>query len=138
MVTRRLTSSTVRAMSIFAAKYRDILRQKPNFSKFMSATLNRTAYTCCPLCSSNESSLYFTTTCVFAHRAVIASCSGQHHPLYFTALDPEMTWLACQSCGHIYTSGYYSDDVMRRIFESVDAFVAVIITVIRTPIRTSL
>jgi len=57
-------------------------------------THERTAYAGCPLCGSAAKDVVKT-----------ASCAG--HVLYKPELPPEIHWVACPNCGHIYTDGYF-------------------------------
>lgn len=63
----------------------------------------RIIYDACPLCGSRE----IQTT-------LLASCSG--HPLYKPAIPPEMKWMICRSCGHVFTEGYFTEEALKIIF----------------------
>jgi len=58
----------------------------------------------CPLCSSGSIGLLRT-----------ADCSA--HPLYRPVVPPRMTWLRCADCEHVFTDGYFPDDVLKVVFE---------------------
>lgn len=58
----------------------------------------------CPLC--NGRALHLLRT---------ADCSA--HPLYQPVVSPQMSWLRCGDCGHVFTDGYFPKEVLRVIFE---------------------
>lgn len=72
------------------------------------ASPRRIGYEGCPLCEAAlpKGSLR------------VASCAK--HPLYRAPLPAEMTWLRCESCGHVFTDGYWSDEAERLIFSAVN------------------
>lgn len=57
----------------------------------------------CPLCESTK-----------IINTVIGDCS--RHPLYNSVLNPKIQWQQCSDCLHIFTEGYYTDDVCKLIF----------------------
>jgi len=64
----------------------------------LQTRISRHPYAACPLCGSAE------------HAPIIAAdCSK--HPDYRTDLPPVTKWQACKSCGHIFTEGYFADEV---------------------------
>jgi len=65
--------------------------------------LERILYANCPLCESTK----------FLN-GVIGDCSN--HPLYNKELNPIMQWRQCSDCFHIFTEGYYTDDVCKILF----------------------
>jgi hypothetical protein len=60
----------------------------------------------CPLCD-----------CPTLADSVIGNCSG--HPLYQSSLNSVIRWKQCTNCAHIFTEGYYTDDICRLIFSKV-------------------
>lgn len=60
-------------------------------------------YEACPLCDSGQ---------IVAHRT--GYCAN--HPLYKPILSREIQWKRCEACGHIFRSGYYSEEMCRVIF----------------------
>ena len=67
---------------------------------------DRIIYNCCPLCdSSNHKELF------------VADCSN--YPNYDSRLSPQIIWLKCQDCDHIFTEGYYTDDAAKIIFSKI-------------------
>jgi SAM-dependent methyltransferase len=57
----------------------------------------------CPLCDSQRT-----------HKLRVADCS--RHPLYHPLAEPTMTWMHCSECGHVFTEGYFSEDVATALF----------------------
>lgn len=57
----------------------------------------------CPLCECHELSLYRTGNC-------------SNHSLYHRSLSIDIRWMQCANCKHIFTEGYYTDDVCQLIF----------------------
>jgi protein O-GlcNAc transferase len=68
--------------------------------------LARTPYAACPLCGSKA-----------IKSTLKADCSK--HPLYKPALPPEITWIECAICEHIYTDGYHTKEALGLIFGDV-------------------
>lgn len=64
---------------------------------------DRVLFTRCPLCESEKIT-----------NIVIGDCSN--HPLYNNAINPKIQWQQCNDCLHIFTEGYYTDDVCKIIF----------------------
>jgi 2-polyprenyl-3-methyl-5-hydroxy-6-metoxy-1,4-benzoquinol methylase len=64
-------------------------------------------YEKCPLCGGDR---------------FVALRSGNcaNHPLYKRELSPEMQWIRCETCGHIFRNGYYTDDMCRVIFSGTN------------------
>lgn len=68
---------------------------------------SRIAYTGCPLCDAAPPQTPMVT----------ADCS--RHALYQAPLDPQMRWLQCPACLHMYTDGHYTDAALALIFGQV-------------------
>jgi 2-polyprenyl-3-methyl-5-hydroxy-6-metoxy-1,4-benzoquinol methylase len=67
----------------------------------------RIPYKACPLCASPTLQL-----------CAVGDCS--RHPLYQEPLNPRIEWMRCTACGHVCTSGYYSDEACRLIFSKTN------------------
>ncbi|MGW6576595.1 class I SAM-dependent methyltransferase [Streptomyces sp. NPDC054945] len=67
----------------------------------------RLLYDACPLCVAPEISVLRN-----------GDCSG--HPLYKPVIAPTMVWMRCAACGHVFTDGYFSDEVCAEIFSSTN------------------
>ncbi len=67
----------------------------------------RTIYEKCPLCD---------------HPSLIDSfeCDCSKHPLYHSALSPVIRWMQCTDCSHIFTEGYYTDDICKIIYSKTN------------------
>ncbi len=65
--------------------------------------LARTLYEGCPLCGEKG-----------INSRLNAGCT--HHPLYKPAIAPEISWLECAGCNHVYTDGYHTDEALAIIF----------------------
>ncbi len=63
----------------------------------------RIAYEACPLCDCRES--------VEVH---VASVTG--YPLYKPGLPPEMRWVRCGQCDHVFVDGYFTPGALRLLF----------------------
>ena len=63
----------------------------------------RIIYSQCPLCQSEDFSAFR-----------VGNCSV--HPLYDKVLSPEINWMRCAACSHVFTVGYYSEAYCRIIF----------------------
>ncbi len=37
-----------------------------------------------------------------------------------SAIDPVINWMKCKICAHIFTDGYFNDDINKRIFSSTN------------------
>ena len=57
----------------------------------------------CPLCD-----------CPTLADSTTGDCS--EHPLYHSSLSNIMRWKQCTNCAHIFTEGYYTDDVCKLIY----------------------
>ena len=57
----------------------------------------------CPLCD-----------CSILTDSAKGDCSA--HPLYHSSLSSVMRWKQCTNCAHIFTDGYYTDDVCKLIY----------------------
>ena len=64
---------------------------------------DRVLYASCPLCESTQMVDFKMGHCA-------------QHPSYHAALSPHMLWKQCQTCGHIFTEGYYTEAACRLIF----------------------
>ncbi|MFB7468437.1 class I SAM-dependent methyltransferase [Streptomyces sp. NPDC056224] len=67
----------------------------------------RLLYDACPLCSAAAISALRT-----------GDCSG--HPLYRPVVGPTINWMRCAACGHVFTDGYFTDEVAAEIFSSAN------------------
>ena len=65
----------------------------------------RIPYQSCPLCESTR-----------IEKKYVADCTK--HPLYKPGIPPDMRWMACMSCGHIFTNGYFTEEALKLIFSS--------------------
>lgn len=70
-------------------------------------TLSRTLYVGCPLCGASE-----------VKATLKADCS--RHPLFLPGIPPEICWLQCGACEHVYTDGYHSKEALRHILGGVN------------------
>ncbi len=66
-------------------------------------TISRIGYECCPLCGNLD-----------VRVARNADCSG--HALYRPGIPPNMTWLQCAACSHVFTDGYFGDAALAFLF----------------------
>lgn len=57
----------------------------------------------CPLCGATAIANSVTGNCA-------------EHPLYHKSLSPVLQWKQCQDCKHIFTEGYYTDEVCKLIY----------------------
>lgn len=64
----------------------------------------RIDYKSCPLCESTDFSSIGLADC-------------RHHPLYKSSLPAVIDWQQCQGCGHQFTSGYFTGQSLRDLFE---------------------
>lgn len=64
----------------------------------------RIAFDACPLCGNRNS-----------HTLRTANCA--EHRLYHPIVDPTMTWMQCGYCDHVYTDGYFSNEVAQVVFQ---------------------
>lgn len=67
----------------------------------------RILYEVCPLCESTSLA-----------DSVTAHCAN--HPLYHDSLSNVMQWKTCCDCGHIFTEGYYTDEVCQLIYSKTN------------------
>jgi hypothetical protein len=67
----------------------------------------RILYPKCPLCD-----------CLTLIDSVTGNCSK--HPLYHNSLNALMRWKQCADCGHIFTEGYYTDDICKLIYSKTN------------------
>lgn len=63
----------------------------------------RVLYTNCPLCDCSDLSHYRTDDC-------------SKHPLYQPFLSPQLHWKRCRRCLHIFSEGYFTDDIREKLF----------------------
>lgn len=64
----------------------------------------RIPFEACPLCEGRQFNEIHAANCT-------------PHPLYRPIVPPIMRWMRCESCGHVFTDGYFSDDVLAAIFQ---------------------
>lgn len=64
----------------------------------------RIAYQNCLLCESPD-------------MAFLVEANVTHHPIYTPKLPKTMRWLTCQSCGHVFTEGYYTPETCEAVFQ---------------------
>jgi SAM-dependent methyltransferase len=64
----------------------------------------RLMFEACPLCAERRFAVLRTGDC-------------SRHPLYRPAVAPGMTWMRCEPCGHVFTDGHFSPEVMAEIFQ---------------------
>jgi len=67
----------------------------------------RIIYKGCPLCNSKN---------IEFHRQ--GNCSK--HPLYNAVLNPKIIWNKCNDCTHVFTEGYYTDEICNLIFSKTN------------------
>lgn len=65
--------------------------------------LGRILYKCCPLCESKDFNFLRE-----------GDCSG--HSLYQPGIPPKIRWMRCDSCEHVFTEGYWTDELRDLIF----------------------
>lgn len=58
----------------------------------------------CPLCGGGGRPRLLRT----------ADCSA--HPLYHPVVSPQISWLRCEDCAHVFTDGYFPEGVLQVIF----------------------
>jgi 2-polyprenyl-3-methyl-5-hydroxy-6-metoxy-1,4-benzoquinol methylase len=61
----------------------------------------------CPLCD-----------CQTLIDSVTGDCSK--HPIYHSSLSPVIRWKQCVSCTHVFTEGYYNDEVCQLIYRKTN------------------
>ncbi len=65
----------------------------------------RVLYTQCPLCEGSA---------LVDLRSDVCS----HHPLYHSELPDTISWRGCETCGHIFTDGYFTPEAFAKVLES--------------------
>ena len=60
----------------------------------------------CPLCAGED-----------ALEIKVADC--REHPLYDASLPPDIHWIACDGCGHVFTDGYFGPRALEILFRDV-------------------
>lgn len=73
-----------------------------------SSVLERIGFDACPLCGNED-----------ALEIKVADC--RDHPMYDAALPPNMHWLKCDACGHVFTDGYFDERGLEVLFRKVHA-----------------
>lgn len=68
------------------------------------ATYPRTPYTFCPICGNEEFKPLRSDSCI-------------KHALYRPGLPNTIDWMKCEKCGHVFTSGYFSGEAEKFLFE---------------------
>lgn len=68
----------------------------------------RIDYTGCPLCYSSDC-------------APLGSSDCTNHQLYKSNLPATIDWLACQSCHHVFASGFFGEEALASIYEKTPA-----------------
>jgi SAM-dependent methyltransferase len=63
----------------------------------------RQAFSGCPLCMAQR-----------PQKLREGDCS--RHPLYQPIIPARMIWMACKKCGHVFTDGYFPQDVATVVF----------------------
>lgn len=65
---------------------------------------SRVRFDSCPLCQG---------------RAMKTLRSGDcsKHALYNPVIPPVINWLRCDSCGHVFTDGYFPPEILAKLFE---------------------
>ena len=72
----------------------------------ISSDGSRILYQSCPLCGEEKIKFFRE-----------ADCSA--HPHYRDGLPRSIRWVRCTSCGHIFAEGYFTEDVLAQVLESV-------------------
>ena len=70
----------------------------------ISADGSRILYEACPLCSKEEIKFFREADCTT-------------HPHYREGLPRAIRWVQCTSCEHIFTEGYFTEEVLGRVLE---------------------
>lgn len=65
--------------------------------------VKRIAYRVCPLCEGHDIPAVLGADCT-------------RHPIFQPGLPPVTTWHECQSCGHVFTEGYFDDKAAALVF----------------------
>ncbi|ADU01057.1 class I SAM-dependent methyltransferase [Mycolicibacterium gilvum] len=63
----------------------------------------RTKYAACPLCESGEISALATV-----------NCTG--HAMWREPLEPNITWMQCGTCDHVFTDGFFTEAALDVLF----------------------
>lgn len=61
-------------------------------------------YEACPLCESTDFRPVGEVSCI-------------QHPLYRPELPPVLRWSGCAQCGHVFTEGYFSEEIRESVFQ---------------------
>lgn len=67
----------------------------------------KTSYSKCPLCDNENINLI-----------KIGDCSN--HPMYNPVLSPQIKWLQCQNCDHVFTEGYFTEEGCSVVFSKTN------------------
>jgi SAM-dependent methyltransferase len=65
----------------------------------------RVLFDACPLCADKRIAVLRTGNC-------------SRHELYRPVLAPVITWMRCEACRHVFTDGYFSDEVSAEVFQT--------------------
>ncbi|MCL8208253.1 MAG: class I SAM-dependent methyltransferase [Actinomycetia bacterium] len=68
----------------------------------------REAYGACPLCGGEG--------------RVLSTVDCRQHPLWHEPLPPDLTWMRCGRCGHVYTRHYWTEAGLAEVFARTHAF----------------
>jgi SAM-dependent methyltransferase len=68
----------------------------------------RIAYAACPLCGSAD----------IPHHI---EADATRHALYKPAMPKTMKWRSCDGCGHVFTEGYYTPEMLGIVFSDTQA-----------------
>ena len=74
----------------------------------ISADGSRILYESCPLCSEEEIKLFREADCTT-------------HPHYREGLPRTIRWVQCAGCEHIFTEGYFTEEVQGQVLETAHA-----------------
>ena len=83
-------------------------RRDDDIANPAAPSIAKARYLGCPLCESAE-----------IPAILDADCSK--HPIYQPALPPVMAWRECQSCGHVFTDGYFDAEAAAVLFAKTHA-----------------
>lgn len=67
----------------------------------------RVIYKGCPLCKSENIQFHKEGDC-------------SNHPLYYANLKSKIIWKKCDACAHVFTEGYYTDEICKVIFSKTN------------------
>lgn len=70
--------------------------------------LERIKFDGCPLCASKNTALHAKADCTW-------------HQMYVPEVGPEITWLRCGDCSHVFTDGYFSEQQLAAVFTKAHA-----------------